>query len=344
MIPIQNVYYMLAYAYRALQKDAYKKLASEEFKNVEDLLSAILCQGISIQVKRGLGKAYIEKSASLSSPRGKIDITNSVKTQSILKKQLVCTFDEFSVNSYINRILKTAMCSLLKSNLSKSRKKEICNLLVFFQDVDLLDKRKINWNLQYDRNNQTYHMLVSVCEFIIKGLLQANKNGNFSLADFIDDQNMHTLYEKFLLEFYKKEHPNISASAPYINWKTDGYDYLLPQMKTDIVISNKKTNKTLIIDAKYYKHNLQTNTQHMTKTIYSGNLYQIFTYVKNRSTKPGETVSGMLLYAKTDDSLQPHNQHYAIDGNDFYVKTLDLNCDFSEIRNQLDTIAKLISN
>ena len=70
------------------------------------------------------------------------------------------------------------------------------------------------------------------------------------------------------------------------------------------------------------------------------NLYQIFTYVKNRDTEFGDQpheVSGMLLYAKTDDMIQPDNI-YQMNGTQISVKTLDLKREFSEIATQLNEI------
>ena len=80
---------------------------------------------------------------------------------------------------------------------------------------------------------------------------------------------------------------------------------------------------------------------YMTQTLHSGNLYQIFTYVKNWNAAPDETISGMLLYARTDDAIQPDND-YQMSGNQISVKTLDLNCDFAVIAAQLDAIADRI--
>ncbi len=51
-------------------------------------------------------------------------------------------------------------------------------------------------------------------------------------------------------------------------------------------------------------------------------------------------VSGMLLYAKTDKEVLPNNT-YMMSGNKISVKTLDLDCDFSEIANQLNKIVEL---
>lgn len=80
------------------------------------------------------------------------------------------------------------------------------------------------------------------------------------------------------------------------------------------------------------------------RRIHSGNLYQIFTYVKNKEAELARTgashkVSGMLLYAKTDEDIQPDGT-YQMSGNQISVKTLDLNQPFVVIRAQLDAIAE----
>lgn len=45
----------------------------------------------------------------------------------------------------------------------------------------------------------------------------------------------------------------------------------------------------------------------------------------------------MLLYAKTDEMIQPDNT-YQMSGNKISVKTLDLNLEFSAIAEQLNAI------
>ena len=147
---------MLTYAFRVLNEQGYKKIATEEFSNVGDLCAAILCKGVSIQLKRGLDREYVEQEEMLSTLRGKVSISESIKTQAILRKQLVCTYDDFSGNSYMNQIIKTTMILLLKSDISKVRKKDLRRLLIFFDGVDTLDAHSINWSVRYNRNNQTF--------------------------------------------------------------------------------------------------------------------------------------------------------------------------------------------
>ena len=254
MIKIQNVYYMLSYAFQTLQEEGYKDVATEEFHNVADLSSAILVKGVSLQIKRGLGREYISQQDTLSGIKGKIDISESIKTQSILRKQMVCTYDDLSTNTYMNRIIKTTMLWLLSADIDISRKKEIKKLLVFFSDVEELEINTINWSQQYNRSNKTYRMLISICYLVLKGLLQTTSSGRMRLMDFIDERNMCRLYEKFILEYYRTEYPSIKAEASQIKWiLDDDNSSMLPIMKSDITLSYK--NKVLIIDAKYYGHN-----------------------------------------------------------------------------------------
>jgi 5-methylcytosine-specific restriction enzyme subunit McrC len=341
MIKIQNIYYMLAYAFRVLSEGRYSEIAAEEFDQAADLLAAILSKGISNQIKRGLGREYVGKSDTLSSPVGKIDISASIKQRSIQNRKLVCEFDEFTENTYINKILKTTALLLMRCpDVSVKQKRSLKKVLIYFQNVDATDPRHIRWtSIKYNRNNTTYKMLINLCYIVIEGMLLSEQAGHMKLSRYIDDQKMHSLYERFVLEYYKKHYPEFRVSAPQIPWDSDdGIIDFLPLMKTDIAIES--SDKTLIIDTKYYQHTMQTNPFFDSRTIHSHNLYQIFTYVKNYDTAKSGKVGGALLYAKTDEKITPDND-YRIGGNRFGVKTLDLSGDFAQIKSQLND---LVSN
>lgn len=339
MIRIQNIYYMLAYAFQVLNEQGYKSIATEDFDNTAELCAAILARGVSTQIKRGLGREYILQKEALSALRGKIDITESIKTQVLRRNQMICSYDEFSLDSNMNRIIKSTVHLLLRADITKARKKELKKLLVFFDDVNTIDLYSVNWNIRFSRNNQSYRMLISICYLVVKGLLQTQSDGSTKLMDFLDEQRMHRLYERFILEYFRREFPQISANASQIPWQLDDESSaMLPVMQTDIMLTYG--SKVLIIDAKYYSHT--TQIQFDKHTIHSGNLYQIFTYVKNKEAeladRPHE-VSGMLLYAKTDEEIYPENE-YRMSGNKIEVRTLDLDRDFDAIKVQLDGIAE----
>lgn len=333
---------MLAYAYQTLNEAGFKSIQTEEFKHLHDLLSAILIKGVTNQIKRGLHRDYISHTESTSSLRGKVDMTNSIKQNTLLKKQMICHYDEFSENTMLNSILKTTMFLLIKhGDVKIENRKELKKLSLFFSNVSTIEPHNINWHaITYHRNNATYKMLINICQLVIKGLLMTTETGHYKMKEFLDDQQMHRLYEKFLLGYFQKEYPHYKPKASYIDWNVDDeITDFLPTMKTDITLSYGM--KTIIIDAKYYGKSMQTNPLFNTKSIISSNLYQIFTYVKNKDRDGSGNISGVLLYAKTDEEITPDHD-YQLGGNRISVKTLDLGEDWSGIVEQLDSVISLI--
>lgn len=344
MVRIKNIYYMLAYAYQILNEEGYNNITAEDFDYASDLFAAILSKGITNQIKRGLNKEYLERTEAINRPIGKINISASIKQNFITKKQFVCDYDELLENSYMNKILKTTAMLLLRcQEVSIKNKNALKKVMLYFNEVDEIKPEMIQWSsIKYHRNNSTYKMLLNICYLIIEGMLMTEQNGTLKISRFIDNQHMHRLFEKFVLEYYRRHYPELNASAAHIDWDVNGrHIEYLPVMKSDITLRYK--NKILIIDTKYYSKTMQTNSLFENKTFHSNNLYQIFTYVKNMESFFAGKVSGLILYAKTDEEIVPDSD-FIICGSYISIKTLDLNTDFSNITRQLNTIAESFIN
>ena len=336
---------MLSYAFSELRGTDYRYMDVEHLDTMKDLCACILIRAVSLQLKRGLIREYVTEEEFLLSPKGKIDITASIKSGSIQDHRLVCAYDEFSENSIRNRIVKQTLSVLLASDVKPEYRSEIRKLIRFFADVDYIDPHAINWSMAYDRNNQSYRFLMAICKLVLKDLLMTQADGKFRMMDLLDERAMHRIYEKFILEYYTKEWPRLHASSSQIKWGLDEGDTpgMLPTMLSDIMLHDGHT--WFIIDAKFYSKNVQNNQGRT--TLISGNLYQILSYVQNKkyslekTGKPFEVV-GMLLYARTQDSIQPDNFDKKILGNRMMTKTLDMDQEPLEIAAQLDAIAEEI--
>lgn len=331
---------MLSYAFTALNQGGCESVAAERFDNLHNLFAAILAKGIGRQLKQGLYREYLDRKEDTAAMRGKIDMPGTIQNRIARKRVLTCEYDELSENNLLNQILKTTVMILLRhTQVDAEYKTELKKEMLFFSNVDIIDPSSVHWtSIRFSRNNNTYRMLISLCQLVLEGMLLTTDKGEYKLADFIDGQHMNRLYEKFILEYYVKECPQVKAAASQIPWVLDdGIGTMLPVMQSDIILS--QGSKALIIDAKYYTNTMQT--RYDVHTLHSNNLYQIFTYVKNKDAEFGgepHTVSGMLLYARTDEAIRPDND-YRMSGNRISVKTLDLNRDFSEIAARLNAIA-----
>lgn len=334
MILVSNIYYMLAYAFRSLNVGNISKYGNEEFENLHNLFAEIIIQGMRRQLKRGLPRDYKSKSEELRNLHGKIDIHSSVQQMTFIQHNLVCEFDEFTEDTPSNRLIKCAMTHLLKQDsISAKRKHYLKFLRSSLTGVADVQYRRMP---QQCTGGAEYVMLVNICRFLLDGLL-INTNGGHRMREWLSDEQMSSLYERFLLEYFRKHHTGFNARSARIDWDMLYVPNEMPEMKSDVYLTHE--GKTLIIDAKFYNH---TMSEHFgKKTYHSQNLYQIYTYVKNADRMRNGNVAGMLLYAKTDEAVTPDSDNI-IGGNAISVKTLDLSQHFDKIRTQLENIAKTL--
>ena len=337
-ITIKNYYWMLAYAFGKINQSDTDKINGEEFDNIYDLFCFILTMELKKQIKRGLHRSYIPAKEETSNIKGKININESIKKLSHINKKLIVEYDEYNINTMLNKIIKTAAEFLLRSNkiVRKDYIRDLRKTLKYFISVDTTDPKNIRWDkIRYDRNNSSYMMMITISNFILTGLLVTEENGNYTFNNYIDEKKIFKLYEKFILSYYQYHYRDlIKASNPEIKWITDNTEKL-PKMYSDIVLKDKNSNKKLIIDAKYYSSALQENEFYNKQTFKSNNLYQIFTYVKNEDKEKNGLVSGMLLYAKTDNN-EDLDEIYNMDNNIIRISNLDLSKDFNYVKQQLN--------
>lgn len=337
-ILIKNIFYMLSYAFQELKKSNYRKIAVEDFDDIHDLFAEILACGVAAQLKQGLHRTYIPSSANLTMLRGKLNMPDTIKLFSRGVKQLACEYDEYSEDNVFNQILKTTMTLLAKHRgVKPERRLSLRRLLPFFTNVRTIEMRSIRWSsLQYDRNSKRYQMLMYICNFIMDNVLLTTEEGSINMHTFTDEL-MCRLFERFLLEYYKKHHSNYQPCARKVPWNVveeESSMHLLPTMQTDVFLTLGE--RTLIIDAKYYSRNLQSRFGK--QTIHSHNQYQILNYVLNHDRERTGKTDGMLLYAKTEDTFQPYGHMKWREGNMIYYRHLDLNQDFDSIKSQLDNL------
>lgn len=333
-IPIRNIYYMLTYAYKSFKIEGYQSISSEKFEHLSDLYGEILWLTIADLVKRGLWKEYKRKAESSSVIRGKINLNESLKDNSILKKRLVVEYDILSENILFNQIIKSTMLRLVyHSEIEKEHKKRLRDLLLYFSEVDEIPLSLDHWkSIRYNPQNLHYQLTLDICRYLFERMLLDESNQEVSQKQTKDEQQLSTLFEKFVYAFYVRE-TDYHVSHPRIYWEVDdGMDMALPIMQTDIVL--KRKNHTFIIDTKFYNHSMARRTENSEYKQLTGNLYQIFAYVQNYKKAADEIVSGLLLYAKTKDDIQP-DHCYHIKGHKIGVTNLDLSMDFNAIKEQL---------
>lgn len=334
---IKNIYYMLCYSFNKdlLRAKGVSDIDYEVFDNIYNLFSIILSMMIRNQVKKGINKDYIDKTTELSTVKGKINLSETIIKNALVRQKLICDFDEFSENNTLNQIIKTTVNYLINSNkIGNTTKSELKKSMIYFNNVDIIDVSTINWKqLMFNRNNNSYKNIIVLCELILKGLIVSDKKGKEQFKEFLDETALHRIYENFIREYYKKK--GLPASKRKFQL-SDNNSTIIGFAETDITLENK--TDMLIIDAKFYNKILVDGRYENSKIISRANVNQVFTYVVKQKAETNKNVKGMLLYAQTPNEPE-YNEKVIIAGNEIKLRTLDMNKEWKYVCKTLDDIA-----
>lgn len=333
-IPIRNIFYMLSYAYNTLHLSEYQQIGTEKFDHVKELYARILSVGLPVLIRGGLSKDYISLEETSNVVKGKIDVNATIKQNTLINKKLAIVYDELSEDILFNQIIKATLVYITRSpQLSRATRRQFYGLLPYFEQVSDVELDLRLWKqVRYNRQNIRYQFVIDICRYFYEALLFDDNEATHTTKDPIDKKRLATLYEKFLLAFFKRESP-YKVSSPHIKWDVDdGIVDALPNMETDLVLQNGE--KTFIIDAKLYSDNMSDRFKNGKPKQLSNNLYQLFAYLENWQRKENEVLAGMLLYAETKAEIQPSHQ-YKMKGKQIFIEALDLNQDFAGIKQDL---------
>lgn len=337
-IPIQNIYYLLCYAWDKLEEKNKVAVAAEECHGLADLLAKILINASKILLKRGIDTAYISHIDELSGIKGKIKVSDSLQRHLLSKQRALCEFDTYSPDILTNQILVSTLHSLLSTKgLDRAFKKEIRQILHMLPPIKCIKVMPKHFRqIRLHRHNRFYDFILKVCQLIQENLLPTETDGNFTFMDFTRNRRqMNRLFEAFLFKFYQREQNQFTVKRDRITWNFQTADPIsaqhLPTMNTDITL--RKPNQKIIIDAKFYQN---TMLNHYGKErIHSENLYQIFSYLLNQEN-PAEAESlsakGILLYPTI---TREYDLFYQFQQHPIEIRTVNLNRSWQSIHKRL---------
>lgn len=358
-IPIQNMYYILCYAWGMSDMCGKVKVSTEDCASISNLLVHVLLNATDELLKRGMNQGYIIYGDELNGIKGRINIAETLKQGRHRQGKVYCNFDELSSDIPVNQIIASTLLDTMHiAGISKQNRERIIKTLHrmpktrYIRICDYVFR-----SVRLHRNNRYYQFVLNICKLLHESILPyKDLNGKLEFIDIMDDERtMNRIFEKFLTNFYKQEckhdYPEVGRShirfllTPYgmtFATSTDEAYALLPVMETDITLFNPKIKKKIILDAKYYKETLVSKYGEKGK-IRRDHLSQILTYVMNQEneTKPHtKETQGILVYPTVDTELDV-SYMYKDTKHIIRVSTINLNQNWRLIEKRLkDIIAK----
>lgn len=335
-IPIQNIYYLLCYAWNKLDESEVVDVNEIDSTELIDLFAKILLNSCSRLLKQGLDRYYIEQEDVIMGIKGKFNFSSTIKQNVLPLNKTECIYDEFDYDILHNQILKKTIGKLLRTKkLDSTLKDELHKIYLKFPPIsEIVIRNSLFKQIRLHRNNYHYDFIMKVCQIVHENLFIDETKGNYKFKDFTrDEKAMATLFEAFVRNFYKIE-TDYTVSSDSIRWKCESDDIedleMLPIMLTDITL--KSNDRKIIIDTKFYKDAFAT--RYDKEKINSSNLYQLFSYLKNQETDSDVTLNceGILLYPSTQKDFL-HSFKYK--NHKIRIISINLNQDWQAIRTDL---------
>jgi 5-methylcytosine-specific restriction enzyme subunit McrC len=236
-IPIQNIYYLLCYAWNKLDQGSLVDVSQVEGTELADLFAHVLCDGIRHLARRGLDQGYQLHDEDLSGVRGRINISDIIRRALIFRGRLSCSFDDLTSNVLSNKILKTTLRGLSNTpELDTSLRKTVRTTYRRMRGIDEIElSSSILRAVQIRSNNRFYRFLLNVCELIYEALLAAEQPGSARFRDYFrDEKRMAALFQAFVFKFAERECPQWTVKVENISWRaaseTDPQLNFLPRM------------------------------------------------------------------------------------------------------------------
>lgn len=331
-IPIQNLYFLLCYAWDKLEEKELVDVDPVGITELVDLFSRVLISGTNHLLKRGFDRNYLPHEGQVGCLKGKIRFDAVVKA-GMPTVRLPCEFDELSYDVVHNQILNATARRLIRTEtISKENAQglaALCRHLPEVQDVELTSQ--IFGQVELHRNNQFYDFLMKLCALIHHNLLVSETSGRTRFRDFTrDTRQMAVLFESFVRNFYQR-HTEYRVKREDIRWNLTARDPsdagLLPKMQTDI--SLEAEDRKIIVDCKYTPE--ATKTRYESEKLRSEHLFQLHAYLSNLPEQKSR-YEGILLYPEVD---KPIAAVFIGTGRTISIRTINLHQPWAAIHHDL---------
>jgi len=292
----------------------FASLKTQNLPLLEIFISMFLYE-LETLVKKGIKSDYITLKNNLKFLKGKLNINEQIKRNSVHKERFYVEYSEFLSDIKINQIIKTTLKFLYKKSNSSKNHQKIRELLFIFDEVSICEDYKDFFaKLVINRQVRHYEQTLLWCKiFLLGDTFTPHKGDDLAFALLFD---MNALFESYVGNFIKKKHPGTSLQHSEKHLVEDPKSF---KLRPDIFLEGK-----FIADTKWKIIKSRDD-------ILQADLYQLYAYGKKYEC--GELY---LIYPKID-GIEQESMKFE------YEKDMQLEILYFDLENDSEN-DKLIEN
>ena len=353
-INYRNLFYMLCYATKYLNKLEFADADIEDVQGTHDMLAYLLCKSFELLIKNGYIKEYDIIEVITDHPDGEIDIQKSMELGVYAEGKLVCRQNKLVIDNIYNQYIKAAINLLL--TLSNDLKTPINSRLIYKLRIykDVLDKVSHledahNFNIDIDSAKLHYKPVLEVAQIIFEEYIiwdrndkDTNPDKRRSLFKINDSGALCYIFEEFGRNFYQKEYKKAHGEKKSYNIDNEGFSKANYKDEVDLYLKNDKD--ICVIDFKWYK---EYNNKFTKRNIAADVRHQIESYIdridySENYDEQYKMLNGVAILAVDNDYPDIPSASFKANRRTNTViryRGLNINKDFKSIKQQLIDIA-----
>ncbi|MCP4750101.1 MAG: 5-methylcytosine-specific restriction endonuclease system specificity protein McrC [Proteobacteria bacterium] len=344
-IPVRNLWLLMLYASQLFRQHGQGKIVVEENPDdIPDLVAEILAGVVERRLRRNLSFGYQPREAILGRVRGRIAFLSTERRQLIARGKVACRFDELTINTPRNRLVRTALDAIARIVRRADLARRCLTLAGSLKRIGVTGEKPGRIEASADRfgrHDVDDQRMVAAAHLAFDLVLPTEASGDTLLT--LPGREIvwvRRLFEKAVAGFYDVVLPPTGwriHAGKTIGWsiekKTSGIDKILPAMRTDVVLDHHASGRRIVIDTKF--NTIVKPGWYREETLRSEYIYQIYTYLRSQEDH-GDPLSphasGLLLHPSIDKMV---DEAVVIQGHAIRFATVDLAASTGEIRDQL---------
>ncbi len=302
--------------------------------NLYELYINMYIQEVRKLLRHGLKSAYVTKNENLNYYKGKLDVSNHIKTNLVHKERFYMIYDDYLVDRAENRIVKATLEKLLKSSHSAENQKEIRQQLTSFEMVKSSTNYQKDFSMIHiDRTTEDYRILIEWSRFFLFNRSFTSFSGDTQSRALLFP--MEKIYESYVAKYMKKVFGN---DGWHVSSQDRGYYLFDTQRKfalrPDIVIS--KDGHVIVLDTKW-KRLVPDSSQNYGMS--QSDMYQMYAYSKKYAEENGDKPSKVILLYPQTNEMKDRNDICFTSGDGVEVSVF-----FVNVANIEDSLSKLLTS
>ena len=303
-------------------------------------------------VKKGLIYKYVDKNENLNIFKGKLDINNHIRYNFSHKEKFFMKFDEFSVKSLENIIIKLSIQKLKKVSINPKNKENLNKIGHHFENVSILENSIENLKyLTFDRMNDYYKNAIQWSKIFLdnqSSSIFSTNNGEIPsilfpmetiFENYIANKLVNIIQEKSYSELLFKIQDSSCSIFSSISLNNTKINNNILRIRPDIVIKNKNTKEIFILDTKWKVLNKLDDKF----KISTEDIYQMLAYVKTYNDRNKNNYTCKKAYLIYPATNMRQNTFSAKDKLIFKTDDFELNVCFVDLSSDENTENSLIN-